>query len=215
MDIEHLFVAWIEKQRLKRMRRIQSSQADELFRLVVYRDDREAFRTLFFQFYSPLCVFAGRYIPDSAMVCEDVVQDVFVRMWERRGSLVAVSSFRNFVVTMVRNACIDHLRRQRQEHSWQQWRLQADSADAVGDIYSADELRALLDEALARLPDSVREAFVMSRFDGKKYAEIAQLQQVSVKTVEAHIGKALRFLRTELRDYLPAAALLALLNGAS
>lgn len=194
------------------MMQTQHCKPDDLFKQVTENDDEEAFRTLFFQFYQPLCVFACRYIPDSDMVCEDIVQESFARIWERRKSILVASSFRNFIVTMVRNACVDHLRRQQLEHGWQQWRLHTDMDDTTGEIYSVDELRQLLDNALDKLPVGVRTSFVMNRFERKKYAEIAQTQNISIKTVEAHISKALRLLRAELKDYLPLVLWLSSLN---
>lgn len=179
---------------------------DELFGRVAEKDDEDALRILFFQFYAPLCVFAGRYV-DSRMVCEDIVQDVFARIWERRRHILVASSFRNFIVTMVRNACIDHLRREEQACNWRQWRMET-GQDSCGDIYTMQELQDILEKALEKLPDNVRASFVMSRFEGKKYAEIAAERQVSVKTVEAHISKALRLLRVELKDFLPMLLLL-------
>ena len=77
-----------------------------------------------------------------------------------------------------------------------------------GDIYSIVELRAILAEALDKLPENTRVIFEKNRFEGKKYAEIAEEQQISVKTVEAHISKALKILRVELKDYLPLLLLL-------
>lgn len=189
------------------MEMTQNYPIDELFKKVTENDDREAFRALFFQFYSPLCVFAGRYV-DNDMVCEDIVQEAFFRIWERRKRIFVASSFRNFIVTMVRNGCIDYLRKREQESCWMQWKLDVASEESCGDVYSIQELQVLLKEALKKLPDSVRTSFVMNRFEGKKYAEIAEVQQISVKTVEAHISKALKLLRTELKDYLPVLLIL-------
>ena len=80
--------------------------------------------------------------------------------------------------------------------------------DPSGDIYSIVELRTMLSEALDKLPENTRLIFEKNRFEGKKYTEIAEEQQISVKTVEAHISKALKILRVELKDYLPFLILL-------
>ena len=175
---------------------------DNIFKEVTENNDQEAFRTLFFQFYSPLCVFANRYISDP-MVCEDIVQETFSRIWEKRKQIFVTSSFRNFLVTMVRNGCIDYLRKQEQETNWVQWKLEVTSEETNGEIYTLQELQNLLEEALKKLPAPIRISFILNRFEGKKYIEIADAQHISVKTVEAHISKALKFLRTELKDYLP------------
>lgn len=75
------------------------------------------------------------------------------------------------------------------------------------DLYTTVELERLLNEALDKLPEPVASTFRMNRFEGKTYAEIAEVRQLSVKTIEAYMTKALKFLRVELRDYLPLLAL--------
>lgn len=189
------------------MKEITPPTIDKLFWKIAVNDDEEAFRTLFFQFFSPLCIFARRYI-ERYETCEDIVQESFLKIWENRKSIRIETSARNFLVTTVRNNCIDYLRRQELETSYLQYKLDLEDGAANGDIYSVVELRAMLRAALDKLPENVRVTFEKNRFEGKKYAEIAEEQQISVKTVEAHIGRALKLLRTELKDYLPLILLL-------
>lgn len=111
------------------------------------------------------------------------------------------------MVTSVRNNCIDYLRKQELELAWKQWKI-GKGDEPSGDIYSIVELRTMLAEALDKLPENTRLIFEKNRFEGKKYTEIAEEQQISVKTVEAHISKALKILRVELKDYLPFLILL-------
>ena len=160
----------------------------------------------FFQFFSPLCIFAHRYI-ERWETCEDVVQESFLKIWENRKSIRIETSARNFLVTSVRNNCIDYLRKQELELAWKQWKI-SKGDEPSGDIYSIVELRTMLAEALDKLPENTRLIFEKNRFEGKKYTEIAEEQQISVKTVEAHISKALKILRVELKDYLPFLILL-------
>lgn len=178
------------------------TDADRLFKDMAEDDDQDAFRVLFLQFFSPLCVFANRYVEDKE-TCEDIVQDTFMRIWEKRKGIFITSSFRNFIVTSVRNSCIDYLRKQDLENNWVQWRIDVDSEENNGDIYTLRELQSILKEALSKVPENIRTTFEMNRFEGKKYAEIAELKQISVKTVESHICKVLKYLRTELKDFLP------------
>lgn len=180
---------------------MQPQAIDQLFWRMAVNDDEDAFRTLFFQFFSPLCAFAHRYI-ERWETCEDVVQESFLKIWENRKNIRIETSARNFLVTSVRNGCIDHLRRQELESTWKQWKTDLGSEPA-GDIYSVIELKAMLAKALEKLPENTRIIFEKNRFEGKRYAEIAEEQQISVKTVEAHISKALKVLRVELKDFLP------------
>jgi len=180
-----------------------------LFLRISLKDDRDAFQALFYEFFSALCVFAHRYI-DDWMVCEDLVQEVFYKIWKNRKTIDIDVSSRNFLVTCVRNACIDHLRKQSSARIWRATEKEAATGLVPGDLYTRTELESILTAALSKLPDNIREVFEMNRFDGKTYREIADEKKISVKTVEAHITKALRVLRTEFRDYLPLLTLMIL-----
>lgn len=184
-----------------------SEEIDRLFWKIALKDDEEAFRTLFFAFFSPLCVFARRYI-DRWETCEDIVQDTFFKIWKNRKSMVIDISGRNFLITSVRNGCIDYLRKQEKEQSWQQKELLRKTDLSTDDLYSTIELENMLHTALSRLPENIRQVFEKSRFEGKTYIEIAAEENISVKTVEAYMTKALKQLRIELKDYLPLIILL-------
>lgn len=179
----------------------QTDNADMLFRKVSLQDDEEAFRRLFYDFFAPLCVFAHRYIEEME-ACEDIVQETFYRIWKNRKELDIQVSARNFLMTSVRNACLDLIRRQEIEKRWIEKRLKEETEE-YEDLYTVQELESSLDQALAKLPEPVASAFRMNRFEGKTYAEIAEERQISVKTVEAYISRALKFLRVELKDFLP------------
>ncbi|GAB6008650.1 RNA polymerase sigma-70 factor [Dysgonomonas reticulitermitis] len=181
---------------------VSSDAIDKLFWRIALKDDDEAFRTLFFEFFSSLCIFSHRYIDDWA-TCEDIVQDTFFRIWKNRKSIEINTSSRNFLLTSVRNSCIDYLRKQDLVRVWQEKEAQEKSKYTSDDLYSHIELEQMLSEALAKLPENVRNVFELNRFEGKTYKEIAEQQGISLKTVEAHISKALKILRVELKDYLP------------
>lgn len=180
---------------------------DNLFRRIAFHDDQEAFKELFFDFYPSLCVFAQRYI-SSPEACEDIVQDTFFRLWKNRKSMEVTSSFRNFLVTSVKNNCTDYLRKQsvRQHHADRQSSYTSTngySDDTPEEIYTIGELEEMFRAALDKLSENVRRAFEMSRFESMTYNQIAEEMAVSPKTIEAYISKALCLLRTELKDYLP------------
>ena len=139
---------------------------------------------------------------------KNVVQESFLKILGKQEKVIRIeTSARNFLVTSVRNNCIDYLRKQELELAWKQWKI-SKGDEPSGDIYSIVELRTMLAEALDKLPENTRLIFEKNRFEGKKYTEIAEEQQISVKTVEAHISKALKILRVELKDYLPFLILL-------
>ena len=184
------------------------SSIDSLFWRIAIKDDEIAFRTLFFQFFSPLCVFAHRYI-DRWETCEDIVQETFFKIWKNRKNIEINTSSRNFLITSVKNTCIDFLRKQETEQNWQQKEIENNTSwYTSGDIYSTIELEQMLSAALAKLPDNIRIVFEKNRFEGMTYTEIAAEHNISVKTVEAYMTKALKHLRVELKDYLPLMLLL-------
>ena len=177
------------------------SSIDSLFWRIAIKDDEIAFRTLFFQFLSPLCVFAHRYV-DRWETCEDIVQETFFKIWKNRKNIEINTSSRNFLITSVKNTCIDFLRKQETEQNWQQKEIENNTSwYTSGDIYSTIELEQMLSAALAKLPDNIRIVFEKNRFEGMTYTEIAAEHNISVKTVEAYMTKALKHLRVELKDY--------------
>jgi RNA polymerase sigma-70 factor (ECF subfamily) len=172
-----------------------------LFRKIALKDDEKAFRSLFFDFFPSLCVFAHRYI-ECWETCEDIVQETFFKIWKNRKEVNINISGRNFLITSVRNCCIDYLRKQETELLWQKTMMNK-TYYSTEDVYTGIELENMLNNALTKLPENIRIVFEMNRFEGKTYTAIAAEQNVSVKTVEAYMSKALKQLRIDLKDYLP------------
>lgn len=174
---------------------------EALYLSIVLEDNHEAFKKLFYEFYPSLCVFAGRYV-SSSETCEDVVQEVFLNIWKNRKTLNIHSSFRNFLVTSVRNKCTDYLRKQSShERHMENYSLNSLSP-SPDDVYTINELEEMLQIALDKLPPNVQSAFNMSRIQKMTYNEIAAEMKVSPKTVESYISQALKLLREELKDYI-------------
>ena len=184
---------------------------ETLYLKIVLEDDHEAFKKLFFEFYPSLCVFAGRYIisPD---ICEDIVQDVFFNIWKNRKSLNIHSSFRNFLVTSVKNSCTDHLRKESSHNKYIENQTSTSTSPSPIDVYTTNELQEMLQSALDKLPQNIQSAFDMSRNKNMTYKEIALEMDISPKTVESYISRALKRLREELKDYLPLLLLMTYLK---
>ena len=181
---------------------------DNLFLRIAVKDDEEAFKTMFFEFYPSLCVFAERYI-DSADTCRDIVQDAFFKIWKNRKQIEIKTSFRNFLITTVRNACTDHIRKLALADNYET-NAPALQSHSPEEIYTLNELQQMISHALLKLPENARTAFELNRFQEMTYVQIAEEMQVSIKTVEAYISRALKILREELKDYLPFLLLFAL-----
>lgn len=176
---------------------------DELLWKIAINDDKEAYRALFDLFYPGLCLYAKRYVDERA-VAEDLVQDVFVTLWEIRKKIKIESSVRNYLVVSVKNQCLNYLKREGYKHSYIETCLSnnTDPSD-YNEFYLLTELQKLLDEALAKLPETYRLIFEMSRLENKSNTEIAEKLNIPLRTVERYKAKAIDILKKDLKDYLP------------
>lgn len=164
--------------------------------------NKEIFSFLFTAYYKDLVLFGGSFIPDR-MVCEDIVQSVFLRLWNDRDTLEIETSLKSYLLKAVRNRCLDELRHRdvvREHETYILSNSVLDDIDTENYILYSD-LHEHLDEALHKLPEPYRAAFEMNRFEGLKYKEIALRLNVSERTVEVRIGKALELLREYLKEF--------------
>lgn len=184
---------------------------DHLLWSISANDDKEAFRSLFDYYYIPLCMYAKRYIEDKSER-EDIVQDVFSSVWEKRKSVEIHISAKNYLITSVKNHCINYLRKQGYLHEYQNKIIEKAPvyADNMEELYNLQELQELLEKALKKIPEEYRIAFTMSRMEGKSSAEIAEVMGISVRTVERYRNRAVEILKDDLKDYLPLIILLTL-----
>lgn len=178
----------------------EDAYIETLFRNVAIHDSRQAFKELFFEFYPALFIFAERYVHNKE-VSEDIVQEAFLKIWKYRKTLHINTSFRNFLVTTVKNSCMDYLRKQSIESKYAEHVSLQNVFMSPEEIYSFNELDTMIRKALGKLHPDVREVFEMSRFDGLTYLEIAVRLSVSPKTVESRMSKALKLLRKELKGF--------------
>ena len=180
---------------------------ENLFRKIAVHDSRETFKELFFEFYPALCVFAQRYVNDPE-ASEDIVQETFLKVWKNRRTIDIRISFRNFLLTSVRNSCTDYLRKESVTARYTDQIELPHTSMSPEDFYTLGELETRLRQALEKLSSDVREVFEMNRFNGLTYREIATRLELSPKTIEARMSKALKTLRHELKDYYPLLLLL-------
>ena len=167
------------------------------------RGDDEAYATIFREHYSWLVLAASRLLGERSLA-EEVVQDVMLELWRRREELALTGPLRAYLHQSARNRALNHLRHGRivERTAPMVARESERFATADGRVAEA-ELQAALREAVASLPTRCRQVFELSRVQGLKYGEIAQLLGVSVKAVEAQMGKALRTLRERLAPWMP------------
>ena len=161
------------------------------------------FENLFKSHYAELCGFANKYLEDLE-AAEEIVQAFFVKFWENRETVNAKTSQRSYIFTSVKNACLNQIKhiKIREEYKVVNQREMEDSQYAVDDEFEATELDQKIRKSIESLPEGRRRVFIMSRFDGLKYKEIAEKLKISVKTVENQMGSAIKYLKSELSDYL-------------
>ena len=154
--------------------------------------DRDAFSRVFDRFFAPLARYARRITGDDASAC-DVVQDVFLKLWENRTSITVDVSLKAMLYTMVRNRSLNAIRR---SERIARNVTPEDVAPAIDG--SESDLQRLLYRWIDDLPDRRREAFTLSRFHDLSHAEIAKIMGLSERTVDTHIQLALRSLRERM-----------------
>lgn len=166
------------------------------------KGDRESFNQIFRHYYKPLLQFCVRFVADTDQSAE-IVQDLFVKLWTNREKLTFNSSFESYMLRSVRNSAITFINKER-AHAETNERIYSDEsyANDPSETLHSNNLEASYQKVLATMPEKRREVFLASRFDGLKYAEIAEKFGLSQKTVEAHMSAAIKQLREGLKDYL-------------
>lgn len=184
---------------------------------------KEAFEYLFTTYYPRFRNYASHFITDVDDV-EDIIQDCFVSLWNRRTMLTGIS-LSSMLFTMVRNGCLNFLKHKAIAQGYNAEELKHISGSEA--LYNLDflgsadeellynELRRQIDEVLSNLPERSRQVFVMSRFEGLKNKEIAERLDISVKVVEKHITKSLAMLRKQILRHGNAGLCLLLLYWTS
>ena len=172
-------------------------EKDILMRL--RNSDKDALKDIFEAFYPSLCHYASHFLVDHDQ-SEEVVQDLFVRIWEKRETVVVSTSLRSYLFRSVRNQCINLIMHEKVRQNHAKKIRDAIIEDAAEEDYFLEEEKSkAISSAIAALPDKRREIFLLSRQEGLKYQEIANRLQISVKTVEAQMGLAIRFLREKCK----------------
>lgn len=160
------------------------------------------FEKVFKTHFQHLFNFALQFVPDDE-AARDITQSVFIKLWEHRDNLDIDKSVKSYLFTSVRNACINHIRDNKKfKSNILDIELAEMDFGEFSDTHTYNELEKKINEILSTLPEKSRQIFELSRFENKKYREIAEELEISEKTVEAHVSKVLKILREQLKDYL-------------
>lgn len=159
--------------------------------------DTLAFEQLFHTYCQALIRFACRFVRD-VQVAENIVQDVFVRIWHNRAKLNPDSNIKAYLYKAIKNQTLQHLRHLKIEIRTEYMHNPGNPHNNPEKPLEEQQIAKAVYEAIAELPPHRRLIFTLSKYDHYTYAEIAEIQNISIKTVETQMGRALRFLRKRL-----------------
>lgn len=170
----------------------------------IQNGDESVFEKIFRSHYPGMCGYALKYLGDVEQA-EEIVQDVFFNYWNKKEVLDIVSSLEAYLYRAVRNSCLNYLKhlKVKAQYVAVQEGASKNVTSGESDAMVELELQQKIDECVANLPVERQKIFRLSREEGMKYKEIAEQLNLSIKTVEAQMGKALKYLRENLAEYLP------------
>lgn len=185
----------------------------ELVETQIEIKDKEAYESLFRTWYEPLCRYAYSILKDT-FESEDAVQKVFYELWDDRFNVDISTSVKSYLYRAVHNTCLNRIK-QMKVHAAHNMQIVAGEDRIHDEVYEkivGQELSYSIEVAIAELPPRCREVFQLSRFEMLSYKEIAQRLDISPNTVENQIAKALKLLRENLKEFIPAILLYYLIK---
>ena len=166
--------------------------------------NKDAFENIFKEHYSHLCSYTNKFVLDLD-AAEEVVQELFFQIWQKKEDLNITTSLKSYLFRAAHNSSLNYIKHQNIQLKYKEQTL-AEHHELSYQQYGYSEINELQDrirKAIDKLPPERRKVFVMNRFEELSYKEVAEKLGLSIKTVENQIGKALKFLRDELKDYIP------------
>lgn len=177
---------------------------DDQLSVRIRMGDEQAFELLFRRFYIQLCVYANKFLADPEQARE-IIQEVFCKIWEGRKDIDPGHSLKAYMFRIAKNLCINKLNKRKTESKYTEITKNVYTSfpetDPIHESLCAKELELNIAAAISKMPPECRRIFELSRTEGLKYKEIAEMLQISVKTVEAQMSKAFRILRVELTEW--------------
>ncbi len=177
--------------------------------------DGNAFEEIFRSYITALNNYASFYT-GSSQIAEDMVHDVFFKIWEKRKTIEIHTSIKSYLFRAVHNQCVQYLKHQKVTSEYaKKHEARLEEALQINKLYFETgltrlfekEIKDLVDKAIPKLPAKTREIFLLSRNKHLKHAEIAVMFNLTEKAVEYHVCRAITLLRKELKDYLPVVML--------
>ena len=167
----------------------------------IKRDDNGAYEMVFREYYRPMAAYAFRFLnnlPES----ENIIQEVFLRLWQKRREIMITSSLQNYLFRSVKNQCINYIEHEKIKTGYQDMVINHETNRVeYNEFFLEFGLKKKIETAIAALPEKRQEIFRLAREDGLKYREIADRLEISVKTVETQMTLALKQLRESLKEF--------------
>lgn len=174
------------------------------------RGDSDTYRDLFVLFYPRLMALACRFVDKES--AEDIVQEVFTSLWEQKKTMQNVNNIQSFLYKCVQNNCLNYIKHQSVTEEYHAWlRISEARINYLNSLTNTNEilkeinykeLHEIIMDAVRKLPPKCAQAFKLCYFHEMSHREIAEVMDISPRTVEGHIRQAALFLRTELKDIL-------------
>lgn len=179
----------------------------------MHKMDKETFEELFRSYFTPLCSFAQKYVRDIDEA-KDIVHNVFINLWNKRDQVDLNTSLKSYLFQGVQNRSLNYIRDRKKLVQFDTPQSEAELGQYLEsrDHLETEEAEGRINRALDDLPDKCREIFLMNRFDGFKYWEIAEKLDISIKTVETQMSRALKSLRDRLSDMITVSIFFILHN---
>ncbi|MEE9361494.1 MAG: RNA polymerase sigma-70 factor [Cellulophaga sp.] len=182
--------------------------SSDSFILLLEKGESIAYETLFRLYYDKLVHISIGYLGcyDDA---EEIVQNLFLKLWEDKKKLKPISNINSYLYTMVKYACLDFIKHEKIKMNFVNSSLEKKLSiqhqfikDEAASLLLENELENKILEGIDLLPEKCRKVFLKSRFEGLKHHEIAKLLDVSKRTVDNHISNALKHMRLHLKEFL-------------
>lgn len=169
---------------------------------------------LFRSEFKGLCLFALKFTKDHE-TAKEIVQDAFINLWEKRDTIDLSKPVKSYLTTIIYNKSLNYLR---DNKKFDREILDFENINSTANFQTSDKLVASeieqqIKSAIDELPEKCREVFMLSRYKNLKYQEIANQLNISIKTVETQMSKALQHMRVRLAEYLPAIIIYLFLNN--
>lgn len=165
-------------------------------------NSHEAFDFFFEKYYVALVAYANKIISDP-YISEEIVQQFFIELWENKSRINIITSVKSYLFRSIHNDCLDFIKRSKISQKVKFENIQSSNEPNIEfyDTLIESDFEKWMESMFSQIPEQCRNIFFLSRFDGLSYKEIASKQNISIKTVENQIGKALKMIREKLQSY--------------